>query len=201
MKLAMFGGSFDPIHNGHVQLAEAFTEKLGIDRTLIVPTFIPPHKQKKTTVTPQQRLDMCRLAFSDRDDVEVSDIEIKRQGASYTYLTLLSLKEMYKGCELYLITGADMFMTIHQWKHPEIIFESAVICGVPRNDDDISDLKKQQEYLSELGAKSEILDAGIMTVSSTEIREKISRGESISALVPGAVEVYIRENKLYMEAI
>lgn len=199
MKLAMFGGSFDPIHNGHVQLAGAFTEKLGLDKILIMPTYLPPHKQKKTSVTPQQRLEMCRLAFKDQSDVIISDIEIKRQGASYTYMTLLELSELYSGGELFLITGADMFMTIHQWKEPQIIFEKAVICGVPRDKDDIAALKKQQEYLAGLGARSEILDAGVMTVSSTEIRNRIRNGMSIAGLVPDAVEEYIMDNGLYLE--
>lgn len=197
MKTAMFGGSFDPIHLGHVSLAHAFTERLGLDRVLIVPTCIPPHKIKKTSVTPRQRLEMCRLAFEGEEGYEVSDIEIRREGASYTYLTLTELKELYPQDELYLITGADMFMTIHRWKEPQIIFRLATICGVPRNNEDISGLEKQAEFLHTLGARTEILDAGIMTVSSTEIRERISRGQDISSLVPPAVEDYIYQNKLY----
>lgn len=197
MKTAMFGGSFDPIHSGHVSLAHAFTEKLGLDRVLIVPTFIPPHKIKKTSVTPEQRLDMCRLAFEGEKGYEVCDIEIRRQGASYTYMTLEQLSRSYPGDELYLITGADMFMTIHQWKNPEIIFRLAIVCGVPRNDDDIADLEKQARFLNTLGAKTEILDAGIMTVSSTEIRERVALGKDISRLVPPEVGRYIRERGLY----
>ena len=138
MKIAMFGGSFDPIHNGHVSLAHAFVDTLCLEKVLIIPTHYPPHKQKKTTVTPQQRLDMCRLAFEGEELFEVSDIEIKREGKSYTYMTLEELSIIYPDDELYLITGADMFMTIDQWKEPEIIFRHAVICGVPRDDDDIS---------------------------------------------------------------
>lgn len=197
MKTAMFGGSFDPIHSGHVSLAHAFTERLGLDRVLIMPTFIPPHKIKKTSVTPEQRLEMCRLAFDGEEGYEVSDIEIRRQGASYTYMTLEELDRLYPDDELYLITGADMFMTIHQWKNPDIIFRLATVCGVPRNDDDISDLEKQAEYLHTLGAKTEILDAGIMTVSSTEIRERVATGKDISGLVPPAVGEYILVNGLY----
>ena len=197
MKTAMFGGSFDPIHSGHVSLAHAFTGKLGLDRVLIVPTFIPPHKIKKTSVTPEQRLEMCRLAFAGEEGYEVSDIEIRRQGASYTYMTLGQLAGLYPEDELYLITGADMFMTIHQWKNPEIIFRLATVCGVPRNDDDIADLERQAEFLHTLGARTEILDAGVMTVSSTEIRERIARGQDIGSLVPPAVEDYIHQNKLY----
>ena len=199
MKIAMFGGSFDPIHNGHVSLAHAFVDTLCLEKVLIIPTHYPPHKQKKTTVTPQQRLDMCRLAFEGEELFEVSDIEIKREGKSYTYMTLEELSIIYPDDELYLITGADMFMTIDQWKEPEIIFRHAVICGVPRDDDDISALKAQAEKLSLLGARTELLDPNIMAVSSTEIRQKISDGQKITGLVPEKVERYICENGLYAD--
>ena len=139
------------------------------------------------------------MTIKDINFAEISDIEIKRQGASYTYMTLEELKEMYPDDELFLITGADMFMTIHEWKHPEIIFRLATICGVPRNNNDISDLKKQGEYLHTLGAKTHILDVGIMTVSSTEIRNNIALGKSISGMVTPEVEKYILENGLYKE--
>lgn len=194
----MFGGSFNPIHNGHIQLAQAFVKKLCLDRVLIIPTYIPPHKQKDNSVTPNQKLEMCRLAFEEMPLFEVSNIEIRRKGASYTYMTLQELSEKYKGDELFLITGADMFLTIHEWKHPEIIFSLATVCGVPRNDEDIGSLKKQQEHLSTLGAKTEILDANVMTVSSTDIRNKVKNGEDISTLVPRSVENYIKENGLYL---
>ena len=148
---------------------------------------------------PDQRYEMCSLAARDIEGIEVSNIEIKRQGASYTYMTLQELKEIYPHDELYLITGADMFMTIHQWKNPAIIFQLATICGVPRNDDDISHLAQQAEYLHTLGAKTYILNAGIMTVSSTQIRNNISQNQSISGLVPPEVESYILKNRLYVK--
>lgn len=199
MKTAMFGGSFNPIHTGHVQLAHAFLEKPGLDRVIIMPSYVSPHKQTDFSVRPEQKLEMCRLAFEGEELFEVSDIEIKRQGSSFTYLTLEELSERYPDDELYLITGADMFMTIHQWKCPERIFELAVICGVPRNDDDIAVLSAQKEYLDSLGARTEIFDAGVMTVSSTEIRERVRDGRSISGLVPEKVEEYIKANSLYRE--
>lgn len=198
MKIAMFGGSFDPIHKGHVQLAHAFVEKLGLDKVLIIPTYIPPHKQKGTNTTPEQRLEMCRLAFENDDMTEVSDIEIRRQGASFTYQTLQQLSQLYPEAELYLITGADMFMTIQSWRNPEIIFSLATVCGVPRNDDDIADLTEQQKALSGLGARTVIMDAGVMTVSSTEVRKRIKRNEDISELVPAPVADYIFKNGLYV---
>ncbi len=198
MKTAIFGGSFNPIHNGHIQLVNTFIDNLRLDRAIIIPAYVSPFKEKDNSVMPEQRLEMCRLAFEDNKKVEVSDIEIRRGGASYTYMTLAELSEKYKGDEFFLITGADMFMSVHTWKHPEIIFRIATICGIPREGEDIYSLHRQAEYLKKLGAKTEILDISVMTVSSTEIRRKIREGRSISGLVPEAVENYIRKNKLYL---
>ncbi len=199
MKIAIFGGSFNPIHNGHIQLVNAFTDKLELDRAIIIPAYVSPFKEKDKSVTPMQRYEMCRLAFRDNVKAEVSDIEICREGASYTYMTLEKLSKKYRGDELFLITGADMFMSVHTWSHPEIIFRLATICGIPRNGEDIDSLKKQAEYLEKHGARTEILDISVLTVSSTEIRDRVKNRESISGLVPGAVENYILENRLYIK--
>ena len=198
MKTGIFGGSFDPIHNGHIQLAEAFVRELSLDRLFIIPTYIPPHKQREGMAEPRQRLEMCRLAFENSDVIEISDIEIKRKGASYTYLTLRELRDENKNNELFLLTGADMFMTIQDWKHPEVIFESAVICAIPRNDDNIEVLKKQGEYLDTLGARTIISDTCVAPVSSTQIRTLVSERRSISKFVPRKVEEYIFNNGLYL---
>lgn len=197
MRIAMFGGSFNPVHNGHVALAKTFSEALHIDRLLVIPTFIPPHKQHDTSVTPKNRMEMCRLAFAALPYAEVSGIEIERGGASYTYLTLQSLHERYPHDELFLIMGADMFLSIQDWKNPEIIFALATICGVPRNQSDIEELAAHAEILQSMGAKTEILDAHVMTVSSTELRRKIKNGEDFSDLVDSSVADYIRQNQLY----
>lgn len=197
MRTAMFGGSFNPIHNGHIQLAKAFIPRLGLDRVLIVPTFIPPHKQAKDMADGNQRLEMCRIAFEGVGGIEVSDIELRRGGASYTYLTLEELHALYPEDELFLITGADMFLTIETWRHPEMIFSLATVCGVPRNDDSIDELAEHEELLRSLGAKTEILDAGVMTVSSTQVRNAVKNGEDISSFVPAGVAEYIRTNRLY----
>ena len=197
MKTGIFGGSFNPIHNGHIELAKKFFNKLELDRLFIVPTYIPPHKSMKDYIFPDQRFEMCSLAVRGIDGFEVSNIEIKRHGASYTYLTLKELHSLYPDDELYLLTGADMFMTLHEWKKPEVIFELSTVCGVSRNDDDTAVLEKQAEYLRSLGARTVVLDAEIMTVSSTEIRNRVKNGEDISELVDPKVKRYIKEHNLY----
>ena len=197
MKIGMFGGSFNPIHNGHIELAKAMYKELKLDKLLIMPSYIPPHKFVDSAAFPDQRFEMCCLAAKDIDSFEVSNIEIKRQGASYTYLTLKELKAIYPEDELYLLMGAEMFMTLQDWKKPEVIFRLAEVCCVPRNDDDITKLSAQAEKLNKMGAKTRVLDAGVMTVSSTEIRRKVRNGEDISGLVAASVEKYIKEHYLY----
>ncbi len=197
MRIAMFGGSFNPVHNGHVALAKAFSEALHIDRLLVIPTFIPPHKQHDTSVTPQNRIEMCRLAFQALPYAEVSDIEIQRGGASYTYLTLQTLHKYYPNDDLFLIMGADMFLSVQDWKNPKIIFKLATVCGIPRNQSDIEVLAAHAEKLKTWGAKTEILNAYVMTVSSTELREKIRNGTNFSDLLDPSVAAYIQKNQLY----
>ena len=198
MKTGMFGGSFNPIHNGHTELAKALFRELELDRLLIMPSYIPPHKFVDSAAFPDQRFEMCCLAAKDIEGFEVSNLEIKRQGASYTFLTLHELHSIYPDDELYLLMGADMFMTLQKWKNPEIIFSLATMCAVPRYDDDISRLEQQARSLQEMGAKTRVLDARVMTVSSTQIRKMVRAGEDISGLVAPAVQKYIKEHYLYL---
>ena len=198
MKIGIFGGSFDPVHNGHVELSQAFMSTLSLDRVLVIPAYVSPFKIKNRAALPLQRLEMCRLAFSELPNTEVSDIEIVRQGASFTYQTLQTLALQCPDSELFLITGADSFLTLQNWREPKEIFRLATVCVIPRNDDREDVLKKHAEYLHELGAKTEILGAEVMTVSSTEIRRRVQSGESIKGLVPEKVEEYIYENGLYL---
>ena len=116
MKTAIYGGSFNPPHLGHVRAAAAVMEKLGPDRLLIIPTNIPPHKEMaQGSPSPEQRMELCRLAFGDIPGAELSDMEIKREGRSYSADTVGSLREMYPQDELYLVMGSDMFLSFCQW--------------------------------------------------------------------------------------
>lgn len=198
MRLGIFGGSFDPVHNGHVELTRAFYKTLSLDKVIVIPAYISPFKLKGGNASPEQRLEMCRLAFEGFSDTEISDIELLREGASYTYLTLRYLSEVYGGDELFLITGADSFLTIQNWKRPEEIFSRAVICSAPRNSDDSAVLEAHAEYLHSLGARTELCNIRVMTVSSTEIRKRVKTGKSIKGLVPEKVEEYIYKNAVYL---
>lgn len=197
MNIAIFGGSFNPIHLGHIKLIEAIKNEFHIDKVLIIPTGITPHKSNREMVSEVHRYNMCKIATAHLDYVEVSDLEINRNGKSYTYLTLNSLKEKYTTDNLYLVVGGDMFLTLQDWKNPLEIFKTAEILAVPRNDMDFSVLKEHSLTLSKLGAKSLILKNTVMTVSSSEVRLKLKDKLDVSELLSKEVLTYIIDNNLY----
>ncbi len=197
MKTGIFGGSFNPVHQGHVDLAKAFVEALQLDRLLVIPSGIPPHKQVRFPTPGEKRMQMCLLAFAGVPQAEVLDLEIRREGASYTCETLRELHFLYPQEELYLLMGADMFTSLDSWREPETIFRLAVLCGIPRDREDAETLRRAARKWEAQGAKTVILDVSIMAVSSTLIRQRISRGETVSGLLPPAVEAYVYENGLY----
>ena len=197
MRIAVFGGSFNPVHIGHIEIVTRVLEKLYIDRILIIPTYIPPHKRQDMEISPRHRLSMCGIAFGNLKSAVISDIEIKRGGESYTYLTLQELKKRFPDDDLFLIMGADMFLSVQDWKNADIIFSLAAICGVPRNRGNLEVLKKHSAYLETLGAKASACDIEVPSVSSTQIREMCMRGEDIGELVPPMVEAYINFWGLY----
>ena len=197
-RIGIFGGTFNPIHNGHIQMINACKDFANLDRVIIIPSYTPPHKECDTLENEEQRLEMCRIASMNMDFVEVSDVEIKRGGKSYTFETLQFLKKMYPYDELCFIMGADMFLTLEKWKNPEIIFKLATIIAVPRNSDDNNALLKHyNNVLKDMGAKAEILNEPVLTVSSTYVRENIGNREIIKNLIDDKVYEFIRNNKLY----
>ncbi|MCQ4021638.1 MULTISPECIES: nicotinate (nicotinamide) nucleotide adenylyltransferase [unclassified Ruminococcus] len=197
-KIAMFGGSFNPPHIGHLQLAQAYIEALELDTLLLVPVFSPPHKSANGMVTAEHRLNMCALLEKYNNKIKVSDIEIKRGGSSYTVDTLKALKTLYKGSELYLIIGADMYMSLQSWYQPEQICALAKICTISRNSDDVLMLENHSRFLKRFGCESVILKGRVMTVSSTQVRSAVKSGESILSLVVPEVYDYIKRNGLYI---
>ena len=140
MKTGVFGGTFNPVHKGHIMLAEYCMDSVGLDRIIMIPTAVPPHKISKNLASENDRLNMCELACKGKKNFSVSDIEIKRQGKSYTYETVTQLKEIYPDDHLYTIMGADMFLTLDRWKNPKIIFEKSSIITIPRDDENKSEL-------------------------------------------------------------
>lgn len=200
MRIGIFGGSFNPIHNGHIGLIRGIISELALDKLIVMPSFLPPHKTVDTPVSPTGRLAMCQLAVSEISATEVSDLEICRKGKSYTYETLEQLHAIYPDDELFLIMGADMFLSIETWKNPDIIFRLAVICGVSRKGiGGRQELLDRELFLQLLGAKTKVLNLSLPEVSSTEIREAVKNGNSIDKFVPKRVEEYILEKGLYSQ--
>ncbi len=194
---ALFGGTFDPIHIGHLALARACMEQLGLDGVLLMPTSVPPHKLKAYMAPPEKRLQMCELAAADCPWLTVSDLEIQRGGASFTVETLEALHEQEPDTEWYLLTGADMFRSLGTWWRFEDIARLAVLCAVPRDGMTGEELAVCAAGLEARGARCRVVDALPPAISSTEIRERIQTGAPLDGLVPPAVGDYIEQEGLY----
>lgn len=190
MKIGIFGGTFNPVHKGHVNLAKNFRTELGLDKLLVIPTAVPPHKEAESISSGEDRMEMCRLAFG--DVAEVSDVEIQRGGRSYTVETLTELKKIYKDDEFYFLVGSDMLLSFKRWYRWEDILSMCILCATDRDAE-----KTCLDADEELFGKIIFCDFPKTVVSSSEVREKISKGESVSELVPQEVEKYIREKGLY----
>ena len=192
----MFGGSFDPVHNDHIKLCETMIDTCRLDKVVVFPAACSPFKSG-TQTEDLHRLKMCKIAFENIDKVEVSNFEIQRGGKSYTVDTLEFLKEQYKDSELYLITGADAFITLSKWYESERIFSIAHILTVVRDDDDIDAIKAKACEYTAFGASCSFIDTPIGEISSTQIREMIHNGEDASLCLTSEVYDYIKENRLY----
>lgn len=197
MKIGVFGGAFDPIHNGHLHLAREFATRLSLDRVMLIPTSVPPHKLRSYMAPAEDRLEMCRIAVGDDSIFEVSDIEIRRTGASFTADTLREISEIYPDAQLYLITGADMFLTLGTWNRFDEIAKMAILCAAPRDDYTSAKLHDYANTLKQRGANCAIEDIPLLKISSTALREKISKGKSLIGFVPEMVEKYIYQHGLY----
>ena len=171
IRLGIYGGTFNPPHIGHIQAAKAFVDNMKLDRLLVIPTYSPPHKEYTSRVTCDDRLQMCRIAFSKIDKADVSDIEIARGGTSYTYLTLQDLQN--DDTELYFLCGTDMILSMDRWKNPDIIFKLANICFIRRENDEQNTQMinhKCLEYKEKFNAKIYPINAEIIDISSSAIR-------------------------------
>lgn len=197
MNIAVFGGSFNPIHKGHIKLIEEARKLIDIDKVLLIPTGVTPHKSNNEMVSSNHRLNMCRLATDSYSYISVSDIEIKRQGKSYTYLTLNSLKEIYPNDTIYLIMGADMFLSLQTWKNAEELLNGLNVITCLRDEISYTELLNQAEALKEYKTTSYIIKKNVMDVSSTDVRYKLKNNINISQLIDEKVANYIAENNLY----
>ena len=200
LRVGIYGGTFAPIHKGHVAAAKAFMEQMKLDYLFIIPAYLPPHKQVDSSDNPAYRLKMCELAFEGVDGVVISDVELKRGGKSYTYDTL---KELVRpDTRLFLLCGTDMVLTFDTWYRFEDILKMCYPVYVRREDDPLITNKivaKIGEYYQKYGVMFRRIITDSIELSSTQIREAVCNGEDISALVPEGVEKFIRDQGLYLD--
>lgn len=200
MRIGIFGGTFNPPHNGHVTLAHAAAEQLALDRLLIMPACVPPHKPLPDRVTPQQRYAMAELMAAPVGRcAQASDIELHRTGKSYTSDTLQTLHEQYPDAELWLLMGSDMFLSLHTWHEPEVICALAHIAAFSRVEENIRAAMERQKQTLEQQYRAEVAllnNPQLIELSSTDVRAALAAGRG-SELVPEAVWGYIRREHLY----
>ena len=197
-KIGIFGGTFNPIHSGHVMLAKHYLQALDLTRLLVIPTQQPPHKKAVNLAPARLRMQLCELGFADVEKVQVSDMELLRSGKSYTVDTVRQLREQYPQAELFLLVGSDMFLSFQLWKDWQEILKHTTLCTAARNEGELCELKKCAQTLSQYGSV-QVFDFPVLSISSTEIREKISRGESCAGLLPPCVYQKILQEKLYLK--
>ncbi len=197
-KVAMFGGSFNPVHLGHKALVLRMIEEFSLDTVYVIPTYSTPLKNNTPMITPCHRLNMCKLTFADVPQVVVSDTEILRQGQSYTVDTLKEISTKHPNDDLFLIVGADSFIQLPLWHNVSEIFSLATVLTIARGEFDYNELLTQKSKLeSEFGARSFVVRKPVVQVSSTQIRNLISADDKFSHLLSDGVGEYIARNELY----
>ena len=200
MRIGIFGGSFNPVHRGHIRALECFIRTAKLDKALVIPTFVPPHKDiPQLWASFEDRVAMLEIALRDIDCVEISDIEkrlYEENGEkSYTKITLSHLKSQYDG-EYYLYTGTDMFVTLEGWREAEYLFKNAVITVMSRDGDSDIIEEYKKKYEEKYSARVLVVDSEHLAASSTEVRDSIVNRES-TTLTVDSVAQYIKENRLY----
>ncbi len=189
-RLGILGGTFDPIHLGHLILAEQLKEWLNLKKVIFIPSN-PPHKENSLLSSAKDRLMMAKIAIKDNPDFILSDLELKREGKSYTIDTLNEFKKLYPGSELFLLLGSDVLDEIKSWKEPDKIFEEVKVVIALRPG--LNKIDSQSRFVK----KSLLFPIPGLNISSTQIREKVKAGKSIRYLVPPGIEEFIRAKNLY----
>lgn len=200
MRVGIYGGTFSPVHNGHVAAAQAFMEQMWLDILYVIPTGLTPHKEMKGDASAVDRMEMLRLAFEGMDGVLISDMEIQRAGKSYTVDTLRALSR--PDDRLFLLCGTDMMLTLDRWKCPEDIFRLCYPVYIRREAEaslDQAIVDKIAQYYQTFGKVVRRIVAPPLEISSSDIRARVAHGQSIDHLVPPRVAAYISAQHLYQK--
>lgn len=192
-KIGLMGGTFDPVHTGHLFIAREAAEIYGLDRVYLIPSAAPPHKKNHPSAEAEDRYRMTLLAAEDEPRFIVSACELERKGKSYTVDTVKVFRDKFKGAELYFIIGFDSYLEFDTWKDSEILLGECVFAAAPRTAEERASLRRGLRK----GFKP--LDIPILEISSTDIRNRVKKGRSIRYMVPPAVKKYIIQHNLYRE--
>jgi nicotinate-nucleotide adenylyltransferase len=190
--LGIFGGTFDPIHHGHLIAAQSLLEELQLSRILFLVSAQPPHKNPEGLSSWTDRRRMAALATEDNDCFEVSELERERSGPSYTFETIEVVRSQYgREYHLHFIVGADSILEIFTWRHPERLLDSGMLVVIPRPGFDLSRLDRSVKD------RVTIVPTPLVEIASSNIRSRVREGRPIRYLVPPAVDTYIQQNGLY----
>ncbi len=215
-RMGLFGGTFDPIHLGHLRAAREVLERFALDRILFVPSFIPPHKERKGMAPARDRLRMVELACAGEPRFAASSIEVDAGERSYSIRTLERVRALYPGARVFFILGADAFLEIGTWREHERVLDESLFIVMTRPGACLEDaagavgaaLRSRVRAIAEGETVDEallgdhrifLLPIRALDVSSTEVRRRVRAGETVAGLVPEAVGDYIRSHELYLE--
>lgn len=213
-RIGLFGGTFNPIHSGHLRAAEIVQKRLDLDKVLFIPSYIPPHKDSVEIASPAHRMKMVELALHSHPHFIPSSIEVDAEERSYSIITLGKIKKLYPNSRIFFILGIDAFLEIDTWKNHEQVLEQCFFVVISRPGFRLEEAEAvvqgiSREIMCELSKSENINDDMLRTrriflvpidalyIASTNIREKIKRGESIQKMVPDEVDAYIQRNNLY----
>ena len=197
-KIGIYGGTFNPLHTGHLHAAKQAIETLELDKLILIPDRIAPHKEiPEGTATPEQRMEMLRIATKNEPKMEVSDIELKREGKSYSYLTVEQISREYPNAKLYLLMGTDMFTSFHTWVEPERITAKAALAVMYRGDKGEAEaIEEAKARMESRGAEVVLVKNDVIAISSTQMRRLLAF-QCAGPFLPEGVEDYIRAEGLY----
>ena len=199
-KVGIMGGTFNPIHNGHLMLADRAMEQFALDEIVFIPCGIPYMKEGQSVLPGQVRAEMTGLAIQNKNSYRLSNMEIERQGNTYTYETLERLKEEQPETDFYFILGADSLFNLDKWAKPERIFANCHILAAVRDDATIEQMEEHVRMLQQrYGASIFLLRTGYLDISSSDIRRKVAVGENITEDVPEQIAEYIKVHHLYQK--
>lgn len=195
-RIGIFGGTFNPVHSGHLLLARHYLDALKLDRLLVIPTGTPPHKDAPELLDGEKRMQLCALAFEDQPRVQLCDIELRRKGKSFTVDTVGWLRQQYPQAQLYLLVGSDMFLSFERWKSWQQILQQVTLCTAARSSGKLLQLRRHARQLMPYGSTL-VFDFPVLEVSSTQIRRRLKEGLDCSQLLPEKVYQQILQQNLY----